>query len=152
MFELGDYPACIGHLQDAVDINPLFPHAWFRLGVAAMRTEQWRTAKNAFIQVTAQEPSQGDAWANLSAVYDKMGDQEAALRAVEQAAKHTRYSWKVWENYLTLSLKQKEWSMAIQAMEQLIDLKVGIGARSKKEGDVDVQVCSSSAKYSHAKY
>eukprot|EP00510_Aplanochytrium_minuta_P006337 CAMPEP_0184008202 /NCGR_PEP_ID=MMETSP0954-20121128/1821_1 /TAXON_ID=627963 /ORGANISM="Aplanochytrium sp, Strain PBS07" /LENGTH=1073 /DNA_ID=CAMNT_0026287243 /DNA_START=76 /DNA_END=3297 /DNA_ORIENTATION=- len=138
-FELGDYKSSISHFEDALKINPLKPYAWLRLGVAAMRLEDWRTAKRAFIQVTSQEPTDGEAWANLCAVYDKMDQPKAALNAICEAVKYQRNSWKIWENYLTFTLREKEWSLALDALNSLIDLRVGLGGKSNKDGEVDVQ-------------
>jgi len=42
-----------------------------------------------------------------------------AFSAIQQAARLKPTSWKMWENYLTLALKAKEFSSAMQAMKKV---------------------------------
>jgi Flp pilus assembly protein TadD len=82
-------------LLAALSINKLFPGTWFRLGTTAMRLGDWALARRAFTQVTAQEPTDGDGWANLSGVYLRLSDNPSAFRAACEAVKHSRNNWKV---------------------------------------------------------
>mmetsp|Transcript_8178 Transcript_8178/g.15121 ORF Transcript_8178/g.15121 Transcript_8178/m.15121 type:complete len:993 (+) Transcript_8178:199-3177(+) len=134
-FSKGAYHECIQHLQDALAINPRYPGSWFRLGTAAMRVQDWQVARNAFANVTKQEPEDGDAWANLSTVLASMGDPLGALKAVEDAARHSRNNYKVWENYIMLSLSTNQLGMAINGISNLIDVR----HVRKDDQDVDVQ-------------
>ncbi len=137
-FKKGDYESCITHLEEALKINPLFPQSWFRLGAAAMRVSKFQIAKNAFSQVVAQEPTDGEAWGNLCAVLVKLNRFEEALNAVCEGVKHSRENWKMWENYVTLSLRTENWNMAINGVSKLIDLRAGLGPKSRKDGTVDI--------------
>ena len=141
-YEKGDYAASIGHLEEALSINPGFPYTWFRLGAAAMRVGQWQLARNAFGQCVSREPEDGDAWANLCSIHIKLGQIELAHKAIAEAVKRSRNNWRIWENYVTLSLDTQQWSMAVEGIRNLIDLRAGLGSRSDKQGEVDVHALS----------
>jgi len=57
------------HFKKAVQIKPLSPHVWFRLGTLSMLLHDWQTALQSFTEVVQQEPEEGDAWANIAAVH-----------------------------------------------------------------------------------
>jgi len=131
----GEMRECIEHLREALEINPLFPESWFRLGGAAMRIKDWRTAKTAFAHVTRQDPENGDAWANLSTVLEQLKDFRAALNAISDAVRRSRRNWKIWENYVMLAVRMKQWGMAIDGLRNLIDVKLS-GAASTDIVDI----------------
>ncbi len=73
---LGKYYSDKGQIKEAVEqfkmavqIKPLSPHIWFRIGALSMRLEDWETALLAFTEVVEQEPEEGDAWANVAAIH-----------------------------------------------------------------------------------
>lgn len=122
-FSQNDFAGAIDHLQDALEINPQYPGSWFRLGSAAMRLPDYKLARKAFAQVTKQDPEDGDAWANLSSVLVHLGDFRSALQCAEKAAGIRSGSWKVWENYISLSVQTQQWAMVINGVSKLIDLR-----------------------------
>jgi len=127
-FGKGDFNESIRHLQDALAINPLYPGSWFRLGSAAMRISDYKLAKSAFANVTSQNAEDGDAWANFATVLSNLNESEAALNAVSQAIKYSSINWKIWENYIFLSLQAKQWGMVIHGISNMIDLRKGSSA------------------------
>jgi len=42
-FDRGEYQACVGHLDDALAVQPLVPQSWFLKGISCMRLEQVTT-------------------------------------------------------------------------------------------------------------
>lgn len=65
----------------ALAINPLFENAWFVLGCAAMRAEDWDQAVRAFSRVTHINSENGEAWTNLASVYIKQGQKYVFSRS-----------------------------------------------------------------------
>lgn len=71
-FSLSAYGSAISSLKIAVKINPLIFKAWFILGCAAMKEEDWETAREAFVRCTRIEEDDGESWSNLASVYLRM--------------------------------------------------------------------------------
>ena len=68
-FEKGDLKKAKQHFLEGLEIKPLMPHVWFRVGTISMQLEDWDTALRAFTEVVQQEPEEGDAWANVAAIH-----------------------------------------------------------------------------------
>jgi len=45
-FDRGEYQACVGHLDDALAVQPLVPQSWFLKGISCMRLEQVRPKRH----------------------------------------------------------------------------------------------------------
>mmetsp|Transcript_10321 Transcript_10321/g.32889 ORF Transcript_10321/g.32889 Transcript_10321/m.32889 type:complete len:1110 (-) Transcript_10321:70-3399(-) len=134
-FGEGEYRESVKHMREALEINPLYPGSWFRLGAAAMRLEDWQLARVAFAHVAKQEPEDGDAWANLSSVHVKLGEFAAALKASAGAVKFSRNNWKIWENHISLAVQTNQWGVVIDGLSNLIDLR-----HARESGDqIDIQ-------------
>ena len=72
----------VRHYRGGLRVKPLMPNVWFRLGTAAMRLEEWDLALSSFTEVVRQEPEEGDAWANVAAVYMRRRDPAGAYPAL----------------------------------------------------------------------
>lgn len=68
-FEQGDRPRALKHFLEGLEIKPLMPQVWFRVGTISMQLKDWDTALRAFTEVVQQEPEEGVAWANVAAVH-----------------------------------------------------------------------------------
>ena len=68
-FEQGDRPRALKHFLEGLEIKPLMPQVWFRVGTISMQLKDWDTALRAFTEVVQQEPEEGDAWANVADVH-----------------------------------------------------------------------------------
>ena len=68
-FEKGDLRRALTHLLEGLEIKPLMPAVWFRVGTIGMQLQEWDTALKAFTEVVQQEPEEGDAWANVAAIH-----------------------------------------------------------------------------------
>jgi Flp pilus assembly protein TadD len=98
----GEIEVAIGHFRQAVAVKPLLPRAWFTLGAALMRIEQWDAALQAYTRVVQQCPDDGEAWGNCGAIHLRAGNWEQAQAALAQALKQNRASWRMWDNQVRL--------------------------------------------------
>ena len=81
-FDKGDLRKSLKHFQDGLDIKPLMPAVWFRVGTISMQLGEWDTAMRAFTQVVQQEPEEGDAWANVAAIHMRRRNPSEAYPAL----------------------------------------------------------------------
>ena len=121
-YTAGDYDASVDHYRDALAINPLFENAWFTMGCAQMRTERWQEACQSFIRVNGIVES-SDALNNLAACYMRINKYTEALVAMEKALKISRENWRMWENYLCLSVQLKDYPKTLMAMKILVGMQ-----------------------------
>lgn len=121
----------IGHYQDALRVNPQYASAWFRcdlpnpyhpladlsVGCCAMVTDQFTLAQQAFSRCVQLSPDDGEAWNNLASVYLKSGkklllhllrlislSRKEAAKSYKEALKQKNSDWRIWENFLVLSM------------------------------------------------
>ncbi|XP_060535101.1 tetratricopeptide repeat protein 27 [Cylas formicarius] len=118
-----EYEECIPHFEKSVSINPLQSNVWFRLGYAALQTENWQTAATAYKRYTTLEPDGYEAWNNLAQAYLKLGNKRSAHQALLEAVRCNFEHWKVWENFLEVSSDISMYSDVIRAYHRLLDLK-----------------------------
>ncbi|CAG9829167.1 unnamed protein product [Diabrotica balteata] len=123
LFARKQYEECIPHFEKSVSINPLQSNVWFRLGYAALQTENWQTAATAYRRYTHLEPEAFEAWNNLAQAYIKIGNKRNAHQAILEALKCNFDNWKVWENLLVISCDISNFSDVIRAYHRLLDLK-----------------------------
>ena len=81
-FDKGDLRSAMKHYLDALQQKPLMPAVWFRVGTIGMQLKEWDTALRAFTEVVQQQPDEGDAWANVAAVYMYRRNPEKAYPAL----------------------------------------------------------------------
>ncbi|CAH1155646.1 unnamed protein product [Phaedon cochleariae] len=123
LFIRKQFEECIPHFEKSVSINPLQSNVWFRLGYAALQTENWQTAATAYRRYTFLEPDGFEAWNNLAQAYIKIGNKRNAHQAILEALKCNFENWKVWENLLVVSCDISNFSDVIRAYHMLLDLK-----------------------------
>lgn len=144
-------------LEKALSINPLFVKVWFVLGCAAMRNEDWTAAERAFRRCTSLEEEDGESWNNLATVLlnqtrstggsgaHLLSEEEkeanyskkrTAFTCLGQAIKHSYDSWRIWTNYLLVSVDVGELFEACRAMTRLAELR----ADKDGENSVDLDV------------
>ncbi|KAF8334832.1 hypothetical protein F5887DRAFT_990210 [Amanita rubescens] len=69
---------------ESVKINPLVARAWFILGCACMRVEDWEGAREAFTRCVKIDEEDGESWSNLAGVYLRMPAAPSALKQLQQ--------------------------------------------------------------------
>ena len=68
-FDKGDVQKAVKYFLEGLEVKPLMPNVWFRVGTISMQLKDWDTALRAFTEVVQQEPETGDAWANVAAIH-----------------------------------------------------------------------------------
>jgi tetratricopeptide (TPR) repeat protein len=77
--------ATVAPLQATAQANPDSAEAWFELGKAYYKVEQWDQAVAAFQKVIALDPNRQAAYANLGAVYHRQNKLDLAASQYEKA-------------------------------------------------------------------
>ncbi|KAI0562258.1 Tetratricopeptide repeat containing protein [Gracilaria domingensis] len=130
--EAEQWESAMGHYKQALAINSLFPEAWFVYGCAAIQTGEIQTAAHAFTRVIQQAPENAEAWNNLARVLHELGKKKEALKALTEAGKLMRDSWRIWNNVLLLATELLACPEILRAMDRLMDIrgKEGVSAQS----------------------
>lgn len=68
------------HYRRAIQLRPRQATGWFNLGVALEDMERVRDALRAYVEAVRLEPGLADAHYNLARLYERTGDDTAALR------------------------------------------------------------------------
>ncbi|KZT29492.1 TPR-like protein [Neolentinus lepideus HHB14362 ss-1] len=149
-FARGEYAQAILCLRRAVAINPLLHRSWFVLGCACIREEDWETARQAFTRCVSIDDEDGESWNNLASVYLRMEDSRLkqqvdgkkdqtsgtipfsnkmlAFRALKQGIKYRYEDWRMWYNYMIVSMDVGEFSEACRALARVVE------ERASKDG------------------
>ncbi|KAJ1917951.1 hypothetical protein IWQ60_007637 [Tieghemiomyces parasiticus] len=116
------YSESIACYERALALNPLFENSWFMLGCAGLQVEDWATAARAFLRTTNLDPDNAEAWSNLASCYLRQDKKLDALGAFRMAARKHHDSWRIWSNYLYVSIDLGFFSEAIAALDRVIAL------------------------------
>ncbi|KAL5636356.1 hypothetical protein ACGC1H_000353 [Rhizoctonia solani] len=163
-FARGDYAQAIPHLKNATALQPLLSRPWFLMGCAYVREEAWVEARDSFARCVGIDQEDGESWNNIASVYLRMDEKglaggddltaseddpvpEAttdnkftnkllAFRALKQGLRYSYENWRMWQNYIIVSVEVGELSEACRALGRLVELRV------EKDGvaSVDIEV------------
>lgn len=122
-FARKDYEVALPHLEKTVEINALQEVQWLRLGFAAISLEKWEVAVHAYLTYTHLEPSGFESWNNLAKALIKLGDKQRAHKILGESLKCNYNNWKVWENYMLVSVDTQNFEDVLNAYNRLIELK-----------------------------
>ncbi|EDW19070.1 tetratricopeptide repeat protein 27 [Drosophila mojavensis] len=122
-YRRAEYAAAIDHYELSLEINALQEPILLRCGYSAIQLERWATAVKWYLGYTHLEPNGFESWNNLAKALIKLGDKERAHRLLGEALKCNYNNWKVWENYLLVSVDTNHWEDAMRAYQQLGQLK-----------------------------
>lgn len=122
-FAKHEYEKAIPHLQRSLEINSLQENIWLRLGFAALELEKYELGASAYIRYTQLEPSGFESWNNLAKCFIKLGDKKRAHKVFQEALKCNFDNWKIWENFLLVSVDIGSFDDALNAYNRLIELK-----------------------------
>ena len=123
LFHRALYDESIECYLASLAIRPQEHHAWWRVGTASMRIEKWNMALRAWTHCARIEPTDGEAWGNMGAVYCRLNQLDEAYNAFDQGLKQQRQNWKMWENFMLLSLRTRRYGRALYGQEQLLNLR-----------------------------
>lgn len=132
-FAKKDYQNAIPYLQKSLEINSLQEIIWLRLGYAALMEEKWDIAVQAYLRYTYIEPNGFESWNNLAKALIKLGDKKRAHKILHEALKCNFNNWKIWENFMIVSVDTGNFEDVINAYNRLIDLK-------SQEKFIDVEI------------
>ncbi|KAF5364193.1 hypothetical protein D9756_000101 [Leucocoprinus leucothites] len=152
-FARGRYSEAVTCLRQAVMINPLL-------------AQDWEGARNAFSRCVAIDEDDGESWNNLASMYLRLGtnpkrdgDKEAdvsvtytsetaksipfdnkmlAFRALKQGLRYSYSNWRMWYNYMIVSMDVGQLNEACRALGRVIEETSGkVGAKSVDEDVLD---------------
>lgn len=123
IFARKEYAAAIPHLEKSLEINSLQELLWLKLGFAALELENWALAAKAYSRHTQLEANGFESWNNLAKAYIKMGDKKRAHKILGESLKCNFNNWKVWENFMLVSLDTGNFEDVLHAYKQLMGLK-----------------------------
>lgn len=123
LFSKKEYENSIPHLEKSLEINSLQETLWLRLGFAALEMENWALAAKAYNRYTQLEPNGFESWNNLAKAYIKMGDKKRAHKILNESLKCNFNNWKVWENFMIVSLDTGNFEDVMNAYKRMIELK-----------------------------
>ena len=121
-FDKNNFAQAIEHYKKALEINPLYPNAWFTLGCTYMKLQQWNNACGAFQRLICIDSNLAEAWNNLSACHMTIGNYSEAYDALVHGIKHDRNNWKMLENLLILSVQLSKYYTAIDCIQCLMNI------------------------------
>lgn len=122
-FEKKDLVKAAEYYEKSLEIRPVAPAVWFRLGTISMQLCRWDTAFRAFSRVVQLEPEEHEAWANVAAIHMRNKNPAEAYPALQESLKHFRANWRVWTSKLYVCLDLKKYDEAVQACNSILDLK-----------------------------
>jgi tetratricopeptide (TPR) repeat protein len=146
-FSAREYPEAVECLRHSVAINPLYGRAWFTLGVCLVRMEKWVEARDAFRRQVGVDEDDGEGWNNLAAVYLRLDESEGskgvsfenkilAWRALRQGLRHARNNWRMWTNYMIVSIDVGELAEAARALTRVVEERAAIDGQAALDIDV----------------
>ncbi|WWC60871.1 uncharacterized protein I303_103447 [Kwoniella dejecticola CBS 10117] len=135
------YEKAIECFKAALEINPLYARVWFTLGVCYSRLGRWTEAKDAYRRQVGVEEDDAEGWNNLAAVYLRIGEDDKkdgesaqpatttatfenkhlAWRALLQGLRFAYSNWRMWQNYMIVSIDVGELSEAARAMTRVVE-------------------------------
>jgi tetratricopeptide (TPR) repeat protein len=83
---LGDVSAAAGDMQRAIDRNPAYAPAFWRLGLWLLDQNRTEAAERAFSRATEIQPDDRAGWIGLARVYLQRGENERAAGLLERLA------------------------------------------------------------------
>lgn len=122
-FARKQYAEAIPYLERSLTINSLQESVWARLGYAALNLERWELAAHAYRNYTNIEPNGFECWNNLAKAYINLGDKKRAHKILNEALRCNFSNWKVWENFLIISMDTGHFEDVLNAHQRLVELK-----------------------------
>ena len=121
-YEKNDFAACLPHYREALTINLMYPNTWFKCGVASMRTGDFNYAITCFTTLLKLNPEFGEGWSNLAGVLMKVGKMREAFEASRQSIRYLRENWRVWDNYVTISMAMNQYAAVIEGLKTILGM------------------------------
>nr|AAV36917.1 RE04643p [Drosophila melanogaster] len=122
-YRSADYAQAMDHFEISLEINNLQEAILLRCGYCAIQLVRWEPAVKYYLAYTHLEPNGFESWNNLAKALIKLGDKQRAHRVLGEALKCNYSNWKVWENYMLVSVDTSHWDDAMRAYQRMAELK-----------------------------
>lgn len=117
------YEEAISNYEMALSVNPSNMSILCMLAYCCLTTEKYERAAECYRNVTYLDDSSFLGWNNLSKAYIKLGQKERAWRTLREAIKCNYEEWKIWENFMVVSMDIGALDDVILAWHRIIDIK-----------------------------
>lgn len=118
-----EYGEAIPYLERSLELNGLQAATWFSLGYAALQAENLELSVKSYKRVVALDPDNYEAWNNMANAYIRMGDKQKAWKVLRESLKCNYEDWRIWENYLLVSVDVGAFEECIKAWHRVIDIR-----------------------------
>lgn len=116
--------AVLRHLNDSLRRYPLSFETWYFYGCVGLESGKMELAAEAFSRCVSLDPTHGASWSNLSAAYAELGKLKEAFSCLKQAVStDARSNWRIWENYMLVSIKLNQWQDVLMSCRNLVTIK-----------------------------
>lgn len=130
-----DYSTALKHLNDSLRLYPLAFDTWYFYGCIGLECGKMELAAEAFSRCVSLDDTHSLAWSNLSAAYIELGKLKEAHSCLKRAvSSDAQKNWRIWENYMLVSLKLHEWDDVLLACRKLVDI------RKNKSGEISIDL------------
>lgn len=113
----------IDHYEQALGVNPSNVSILSLLAYSCLTLERYDRAAECYRNITYHDDGNFLAWNNLSKAYIKLGQKERAWRTLREAIKCNYEEWKIWENFMLVSIDIGALDDVITAWHRIIDIK-----------------------------
>lgn len=118
-----EYAKAIEHYELAHKANPSNISILALLAYSCLTLERYERAAECYRNITYHDDQNFLAWNNLSKAYIKLNQKERAWRTLREAIKCNYEEWKIWENFMVVSIEIGALDDVIQAWHRLIDIR-----------------------------
>ncbi|XP_030372081.1 tetratricopeptide repeat protein 27 [Scaptodrosophila lebanonensis] len=122
-YRRAEYATAMEHYEQSLEINLLQESILLRCGYCAIQLERWEAAVRSYLAYTHLEANGFESWNNLAKALIKLGDKQRAHRVLGESLKCNYSNWKVWENFMLVSVDTAHWEDAMRAYQRLGELK-----------------------------
>lgn len=119
-----DYNTALKHLNDSLRIFPLSFDTWYFYGCIGLESGNMKLAAEAFSRCVTLDDSHSLSWSNLSAAYVQMDKLKEAYSCLKRAiASDAQKNWRIWDNFMIVSMKLGEWDDVLLSFRHLVDIR-----------------------------
>lgn len=113
---IDNYEAALGASPSNISILSMLAYCYLTL-------EQYDKAAEYYRRLTYLDDTSFLAWNNLSKAYIKLNQKERAWRTLREAIKCNYDEWKIWENFMVVSIELGAIDDVVTAWHRIIDIK-----------------------------
>jgi tetratricopeptide (TPR) repeat protein len=119
----GDRPTALRLLKRAISLAPDNAQTYFQIGLLELEARDYDQARRHFEACVARDPGFSDGWAQLYGVCRTLGDDAAAVRALDQGLAHCPQSPGLHLSHARRLAAAGEWDGAVGEYNEVIRLR-----------------------------